>query len=77
MTFPPLKWVVMTQRYNMPYGRQKQLGYFYVIFHQNMKHNNIVDNFGIYDRCESAEDEIKFFIVHGYCIFSLSSIFIT
>jgi len=32
MTFPPPKWVVMPQRYNMPYGRQKPLGHFYVIF---------------------------------------------
>ena len=77
MTFPPFKWVVMPQRYNMPYGRQKPLGHFFVIFLQNTKHNNIVDNFGIYDRCESAGDEIKLFNVHGYCIFSISSIFMT
>jgi len=61
----------------MPYGRQKPLGHFFIIFLQNTKHNNIVDNFGIYDRSESVGDEIKLFNVHGYCIFSLSSIFIT
>jgi len=77
MTFPSFKWVVMPQRYNMPYGRQKPLGHFFVIFLQNTKHNNIIDNFGIHDRSESAGDEIKIFNVHGYCIFSLSSIFMT
>ncbi len=48
----------MPQRYNMPYGRQKPLGYFFLIFLQDVKHNNIVDNFQIYDRNEIAEDEI-------------------
>ncbi len=55
MTFPPCKWVVMPQRYNMPYGRQKPHGHFYVKFLQNTKHNNIVDKFDIYDRDETAE----------------------
>ena len=45
----------MPQRYNMPYGRQKPLGYFFVIFRQNVEHNNIVDNFEIYDKNETAE----------------------
>ena len=60
----------------MPYGCQKPLGHFFVLFLQNTKHNNIVDNFVIYDRNESAGDEIKLFNMHGYCISSLSSIFI-
>jgi len=51
----------------MPYRRQKLHGHFIVIFLQNTKHNNIVDNFGIFDRIESAGDEIKLFNVHGYC----------
>jgi len=37
----------------MPYGRQKPLRHFSVIFLQNTKHINIVDNFGIYDRIET------------------------
>ncbi len=67
----------MPQRYNMPYGRQKPHGDFFVIFLQNTKLNNTVDNFGIYDRMESIGSEIKLLIVHGYCRVSLSSIFIT
>ena len=54
MTFPSFKWVVMLQRYNMPYERQKPLGHIFVIFLQNTKHNTIVDNLGIYDRIEST-----------------------
>jgi len=54
MTFPPFKWITMSQQYNTPYGRQKPLGHFFVIFIQRTKHNNIVDNFGIFDRSESA-----------------------
>jgi mannose-6-phosphate isomerase-like protein (cupin superfamily) len=77
MTFPFFKGVVMPQRYNMPYGRQKPLCHFFVIFLKNTKNYNIVDNFGIYNRNESAGDEIKLFNVHGYCIFSLCSIFMT
>ena len=61
----------------MPYGRQKPLGHFFVIFLQNTKHNNIVDNFGLYDRIESVGGEIKLFNVHEYYTFSLSSIFMT
>ena len=44
----------MPQLYNMPYGRQKPLGYFFVIFRQNVEHNNIVDNFGIYDKINTT-----------------------
>jgi hypothetical protein len=43
----------------MPYGRQKPLGNFFLIFLQDVKHNNIVDNFGIYDTIKAAGDEIK------------------
>ena len=65
----------MPQRYNMPYRRQKLQGHFYVIFCQSAKHNNIVDDFGIYDKIKTEYDKIRFFIAHGYCIFSISSIF--
>ena len=58
MTFPPLKWVVMPQQYNIPYGRQKLLWHFFVIFLRSTKHDNIVENYGIYDRIESAEVKI-------------------
>ena len=67
----------MPQRHNMPYGRQKPLAQFFVVFLQDTKHNNIIDNFGICDTIKTAGDEIKLFNVHGYCIFSLSSIFMT
>jgi hypothetical protein len=50
----------MPQRYNMPFGRQKPLCYFFLIFLQDVKHDNIIDNFLIYDRNEIAEDEINF-----------------
>ena len=73
---PLFKWVDMPQRYNHPCGRQKQSGNFFVIFLQNTKYNNIVDNFGLYDRGESVGGEIKLFNLHEYCVFSLSSIFI-
>jgi hypothetical protein len=59
----------------MPYRRQKLHGHFFIIFLHNTKHNNIVDNFGIYDRIEITGDEIKPFNVHGYCRVSISSIF--
>ena len=58
----------MPQRYNMPYGRQKLLGHFFIIVLQNTKHNNIVDNFYIYDRDETAEVKKLLINVHGYCI---------
>ncbi len=67
----------MPKRYNMPYRRQKLHGHFSAIFLQNPKHYNIVDNFGIYDRTEIIGDEIKLFNVHGFCVFSISSIFMT
>jgi len=66
----------MPQRYNMPYGSQKPLGHFFVIFLKNTKNFNIIDDFSIIG-VESAGDEIKLFNVHGYCNFSLSSIFMT
>ena len=50
---------------------------FFVILLQDTKHNNIVDNYGICDRIKTAKEEIKFFIVYGYCIFSISSISMT
>ena len=56
----------MSQRYNMSYGRQEPLGYFFVIFRQNVEHNNIVDNFEIYDRNEMAEVKKIPIDVHGY-----------
>ena len=52
----------------MPYRRQKPLGHFFVIFLQSTKHNNIVDNFDIYDRDETAEVKKILINVHGYCI---------
>ena len=68
MTFPPFKWVVMPQRYNKPYGVKSRLAIFFVIFLQSTKHNNIVDNFDIYDRDETAEVKKLLINVHGYCI---------
>jgi hypothetical protein len=65
MIFPPFKWVVMLQRYNMPYGRQKPLGHFFIIFLQNTKHNNIVDNFGIYDRIETKLNHLMCMDIAG------------
>ena len=55
----------MTQRYNMPYRRQKTISYFIVLFRQNVEHNNIVDNFEIYDRNETIEVKKLLINVHG------------
>ncbi len=55
MTFPPFKWVLCRSGITSHMGVKSRLAIFFVIFLQNTKHNNIVDNFDVYDRDETAE----------------------
>ena len=33
-----------------------------IIFRQNVKHDNIVDNFGVYDKINTTQGEINFLL---------------